>query len=374
MIDRHGKFKVGILGGGQLARMLIQQGQKLGLEMHVMCPKVDEPAAQVTCHWFQGNPRHEEDIIRFMSSVDFVTFESEFIDGQQISRLNKKARCQVNPSPLLMDQLQDRWSQKNWLMQYRIPTAPFMLIENSADLLAAAEKFPQGFVLKKRRYGYDGYGTFIISPRQSLLPYQDILKKTPEGFIAEAKISFKRELAIQLGRSQSGDIAVYPLVESFQQDQRCLWVKGPIHHRSITALTGKIKKLLKSEKYVGMIAFELFDTSQGLMVNEIAPRVHNSAHYSLDALSVDQFSMHLKCLIGEKIKSPLLRQNGFAMLNLLGKSSAEPKWSIPSQLNFHWYGKTENRPGRKMGHLTALAKNPSAALNQVLESKKEFSL
>lgn len=367
-------MRVGVLGGGQLARMLIQQGQKMGLEMYVLCPKADDPAAQVTRNWVDGNPHQEADIVRFMKELDVVTFESEFMNGSLLARLQKQTNCRIEPKPELIDLLQDRLTQKNWLMKHRIPTAPFVSVNCFDDLKQATHKFSKGLVLKKRRFGYDGYGTYILNPKDSLEPYHELFAQSHDGFIAEAKVSFKRELATLVGRSTHGDFAALPLVESHQKNQRCFWVKGPVKHKEYLPLLRKIKSLLKEEEYIGVIAFELFDCQNELWVNEIAPRVHNSAHYSLDALSIDQFSLHLKCITGMKIANPELRQGGFAMLNLLGEGTGTPHWDLSPHLSLHWYGKSENRPGRKLGHLNSLAKKPNQALKAVLKAQKDFSL
>ncbi|MCB0362842.1 MAG: ATP-grasp domain-containing protein, partial [Bdellovibrionales bacterium] len=253
--------KVGILGGGQLARMLIQQGQRMGLEMHVLCPSSKEPGPQVTRYWTQGSPHERQDLLDFMTRVDLISFESEFLDGVLIHELQQKIQCQVEPHPLLMNLLQDRLSQKRWLLEHGVPTAPFISVENPKDFEEALKFFPKGFVLKKRRYGYDGYGTYIVDADSNVESFFSIFDKTPEGFIAESKIHFKRELAVQVARSRSGELAVLPLVESCQKDQRCYWVKGPVQHSKASTLVKKLKKLLEKSRYVGIMAFELFDSS-----------------------------------------------------------------------------------------------------------------
>lgn len=368
--------KVGVLGGGQLARMLIQKGHQLGLEMHVLCSQSQEPAAQVTAHWHKGDPQNKSDLKSFMKCLNFLTFESEFISGSVIHKINQEIQPnpQIFPDPLLMDQLQDRWTQKNLLKKSNIPTAPFIQVNQFDDLLKCPALFPQGFVLKKRMWGYDGYGTYLVEPHQNFDWLKSIIDPFPQGFIAEKKIPFKRELAIQIARSSSGDCVVLPLVETQQRDHRCFWVKGPVLHSQIDSLIRKLKSFLKKIQYVGIMAFELFDSSHGLIVNEIAPRVHNSGHYSLEGLSCDQFTLHLKCILGGKLTPVFLKQKGFAMVNLLGESDSTPYWQLPSHAHLHWYGKTTNRIGRKMGHLTALDSHPKKALKKALLEKRNFQI
>ncbi|MCC7405471.1 MAG: 5-(carboxyamino)imidazole ribonucleotide synthase [Bdellovibrionales bacterium] len=366
--------KIGILGGGQLARMLIQQGQNLGLEMHVLTPLASDPAAQVTRFWLAGDPRHKADLLRFLAEVDLITFESEFLDSPTLQQITKVTKKTILPDPQTMGILQDRLSQKKLLAEFKIPSADFVAIQTMDHLTAAWKEFPQGLVLKKRRFGYDGYGTYLVHTRSQLATLAPVLEQTKDGFIAEALVPFKRELAVIAARSTQDELRFLPLVETFQENHRCLWVKGPLKHPQLKSLSQRIARLLRETNYAGVMAFELFDTGRSLLVNEIAPRVHNSGHYSLEALATDQFALHLKAISGMPLGPTVVRTPGFAMLNLLGASANIPQWTLPPNLSLHWYGKIENRPGRKMGHLTTLDRSPQAALSRLLKAKKEFKL
>lgn len=363
-------LRLGILGGGQLARMLALQAHRMGIEPWVLCEKNTDPAAQVTRFWIEGSPHNPTDLSNFCSQVSFVTFESEFLDADVLASLNE----QIFPSPLLMGILQDRWSQKELLQKYKIPTAEYVVVENAEDLQQAWTHFPKGFVLKKRRGGYDGYGTYMVRTAKDLGPLLELLPKETSGFIAEAFIPFKRELAIILGRDQNKHSFTLPLVETKQTNAKCDWVQGPIKHTKASALIVRLQKMLQKENYVGVIGFELFDTGKEILVNELAPRVHNSAHYSLDALSEDQFSLHVKAVCGISCESPKLLAPGFAMANLLGTKNSPADWKSDFTAKLHWYGKTENRPGRKMGHLTTTGATAKKALTQALKDRKKFSL
>lgn len=367
-------LRVGILGGGQLARMLAQKGQQMGLSMHVLSSASTDPAAQVTSLWKKGQPDSEKDLSDFLRSVDVATFESEFLNAETIAKCAKATGISVLPEPSLIGRLQDRLTQKQALDQFKIKTSPWVAIESAADAQRALAKWSGKIVLKKRRFGYDGYGTFILQKSNLDVLLSELFSKPGPGFIAEKFIPFRRELAIMAVRNGRGQIIFLPLVESFQKDSRCLWVKGPVQHRGLTALKKNISKFLSQLHYQGAIAFELFDTGSALLVNEIAPRVHNSAHYSLDALSEDQFTLHLKAIINAPLATPTARQAGFAMYNLLGESSQTPRWTLPPGIQLHWYGKAENRPGRKMGHLNALATSPAQALARLKKARKEFEL
>lgn len=377
------KIKIGILGGGQLARMLVLKGTSMGFLMYVLSEKKTDPAAEVTQNWIQGNPLKTSDLKKFLPKVDLLTFENEFLDLNTLSVLGQKFKIPIFPKSHIMSQLQDRWEQKNLFLQSKLPTLPVTLLKNKKEAKTFFQnlKFSKDIVLKKRRAGYDGYGTFMFSKvaqkESNFFKNLDfIFEKTKEGFIAEEKISFQRELAFSVARNQSGEMAFLPLVETYQENACCIWVKGPVTQKQkFLNLKRKIKLFLNQIHYEGIIAFELFEKNSNLLINEVAPRVHNSAHYSQSALLEDQFSLHLKAILNQPLKNPKLLTKGFAMLNLLGTKEKTPmNWSFPPHVHFHWYGKKENRKGRKMGHINALDQTPNQALNHLLNLKKQFKL
>jgi 5-(carboxyamino)imidazole ribonucleotide synthase len=357
-------LRIGLLGGGQLARMLALRAFPLGLKVAVLCAHADDPAAQVTSDVTVGSLSDEACLKKFLGGVEAVTFESEFVNTALLERCLPEGVLAF-PQLDVIETIQDRLTQKRLLDAHKIPTSPWLPVETELDLKRAAELFPQGFVLKQRRFGYDGYGTFIFkSPGNS--PHLSVLEKSAFGFIAEAFVPYRRELAISFVRSRDKQFLALPLVESVQKDARCFSVKGPLRHPQIARLTSAFKRLMESQDYHGILAAELFDTGRGLLVNELAPRVHNSAHYSLDALACDQFEYHLRA--GLELPLPKLAQlsKGFAMVNLLGEGAAEPRLSYDSSGRLHWYGKKENRPGRKLGHINVLDRSPEAALRRAL--------
>ena len=223
--------------------------------------------------------------------------------------------------------------------------------------------------------GYDGQGTFIIkeklSHRQKLAPLKG-------GFIAEKLIPFKRELALLSARNKTGHIIFFPLVESFQENHKCLWIKGPAQHPQLPLLKKQIQAFLNGINYQGLMAFELFDTGGELLINELAPRVHNSGHYSLTALNQDQFTAHLRAIMNLPLKPPrLLKEGGlkaFAMLNLLGEGVSSPKLKSLPGIEVTWYKKNQSRKGRKMGHINTLAESPEKALEKLLQVRHLFEV
>jgi 5-(carboxyamino)imidazole ribonucleotide synthase len=358
---------IGILGGGQLARMLILSAHPLGLRPQVFAATAHDPAAQVIARPFLGALGDKADLRRFLSPLASATFESEFVDTKKLQQ-SLPQTLNLFPSLKVIEQIQDRRPQKHLLDRFSIPASPWMEIRNFNDLKLAERKFPRGFVLKARRFGYDGYGTFICQKADA-----KILRKSEFGFIAEELIEFKRELAISFVRSRRGAIVDLPLVESLQKDSRCFSVHGPVEHPGLKSLSQSFHKLMHEIDYVGALAVELFDTGKTLLVNELAPRVHNSAHYSQDALTCGQFEYHLRAGLDLPLPKVELRAPGFAMVNLLGEGG-KVKLSYSPGGFLHWYGKKENRPGRKLGHINVLDKTPALALRRALKWRKEFQL
>ena len=375
MTNRLTKVKMGLLGGGQLARMMALKCHEMGIKPYVLSAHATDPAAQITPYFIKGNLFSQRDLHRFLKQVDLAVFENEFLDPSLLHSVSLSTNTPIHPTPKVMHLLQDRLTQKKSLIKYKIPTAPFVSAHAKTQISALFKLFPKGFVLKKRHAGYDGQGTLIINTPKAKTLQQDrnpeklklfIKKNSP--LIIEPFIPFKKELALILIRNRKTQIVELPLVETFQEQACCRWVKGPIRHAKKEALIKKLKGMIQDIQYEGAIAFELFETQKGtLWVNEIAPRVHNSGHYSLDALSEDQFSLHIKAVLNMDLKPPYLRAGGFAMLNLLGeKTRPHSRWLIPAGTHLHWYGKKESRPGRKMGHINNMDRTPQQALSTLL--------
>jgi 5-(carboxyamino)imidazole ribonucleotide synthase len=365
---RHPKApkSIGILGGGQLARMMALEAHVMGIEPWVMSASKNDPAAQVTKFWIKGDPNKLSDLKKIFVHTNVATVESEFFDANTLKKINKK----IFPQPQLLGLLQDRLSQKVLLQKMNVPTADFIAVSSHEDAATAASEFGYPFVIKKRRFGYDGYGTFVIRNQKDL----HNLPREKYGYIAEAFVPFKRELAVSFVRSTSGEIVSLPLVETCQKNSICHWVMGPVAHPKSYPLLRALKNFVEETKYVGIIAFEIFDTGKELIVNEIAPRVHNSAHYSQDALNVSQFAYHLRAITGQPLPDPVPLNAGFAMVNLLGGGKKSVNWVTPQNGVLHWYGKNENRRGRKMGHINFLAKNPKLALKSALNAARNISI
>lgn len=377
---------IGILGGGQLARMLCESAHRMGFKTLVFCSSHEEPAAQVS--------PFTEDSAFFAQQTDVITFESEFFDSENLKA--KFAQNRFAPNLTCLESIQYRNKQKNWLCNLKIPTSDFIEVSSAEELQQFFSKH-QKIVVKKNFGGYDGFGTFVIKNETQLKSFlkedgRSINEKTnlmsvpsfdsskrmtnslPE-FIAEAFIPFKKEVAISVCRDQYKKKLFLPLVETKQKNNKCDLVVGPLKHSKITSLQKSLAKLVDELDYVGILAFELFDTGDQLIVNELAPRVHNSAHYSQLALNHSQFDLHIMTVAGLRLPTSLeIQSKAFAMSNLVGTRKEPIQIQEPYPSHLYLYGKPENRPGRKMGHINALGKNHQEALKKVILSRKKVQL
>lgn len=355
--------------------MMVLRAHALGLPIAVLSENRDDPAAQVCQNWMAGRLDQSSRVKAFLKSCSVVTFESEFLHAELLRRLSRQTATPIFPKASHMGLLQDRLSQKRLLRKYGLPTSPFLKVATQAEARQAFLDLGKKVVFKKRRFGYDGYGTFVVKTHRELESFLPELGRTSHGFIAEPFIPFQREVAVMIARGRDGSTATLPFVETHQENSRCLWVKGPLRSTArLRRLAGRLRRFLESLGYVGVMGVELFESGRGFLVNELAPRVHNSGHYSLEGLTEDQFTIHLKCVLGLPFKAPRLRAPGFAMMNLLGETVNPPIWRPPSDVALHWYGKCENRPGRKMGHFTVLSRSPETALKKARRRRADFKL
>lgn len=367
------ELKVGILGGGQLSRLLAHSGQNMGLQVHVLCENPADPAAQVTGYYHMGSGKNLTDLTKFIQTVDLLTFESEFFDTKLIEQallVARKPNLQIFPSLKALSQIQDRRSQKDLLAEYQIPTSPFVPVNTLQELEGIWRFFDGPFVLKKAQGGYDGYGTHYINSVADIHAHQ---AKWQGPYLSEQKVSFLRELALMAFRSLQGEVTFFPLVETVQAQSRCDHVVGPLTHAGLEDLKVKLTQMLNGIDYVGALGVELFETKDGLMVNELAPRVHNTGHYSSDALQFSQFDFHWLAGIGKPFPENLKKTKYFVMSNLIGES-VKP-FQIPRGIKgkLYWYGKQQNRPGRKMGHINYTGDDKKGLLFLALEERKDFA-
>lgn len=351
-------FKVGILGGGQLASMLCESAIRLGLRPVVLAKGPLDPALRLSRDTMIGDYNDPQVLSRFLREVSLVAFENEFVPSELLSA-SKNRDVKFVPGLQTLAKLQDKTSQKRALIQAQIPTAPMLV--HTGDVRAWLDevnaKFPQGAVLKWARTGYDGKGVSLENDDR--VAFCETALQRGSVVFAEPKVPFKRELAMVACRSTTGAFATYPLVIIEQPKGICRWVKGPATALGVdaaleTKATEFARRIAETFELYGTFAIELFELQTGeLWVNEISPRVHNSGHFTQDAAVTSQFENHWRALLGLPL-GDVSTQAAFAMLNLLGPDETKKEWHLPpitARLHLHWYGKADLLPGRKLGHI-----------------------
>lgn len=361
---------VGILGGGQLARMLVLKAHQMGLQTIVLAEKSTDPAVKVCSRWVKGSTASAKDIRLMFRMCDVITFESEFIPADFLRKCTANLRTKVWPNLNCLGHFQDRLLQKEWLCDYDLPTLEHVKINSRDEMNLAFEAFHHRVVFKKRLGGYDGYGTFVVRNLTELKAFRKSIKGEETNFIVEPMVKFKSEKSMIFARNTLGEVISLPMIQSVQVNNQCDYVMGPVRHHEEKKLHDKIVKFLHEVQYVGVIAFELFDLGTHLVINEVAPRVHNTGHFSQDALNVDQFELHLRCILGMPLPQVVMRHPAFVMVNLLGQSARNPLIKKFPTGALHWYDKDENRPRRKMGHVNYVGRNRKELLRKALLERK----
>ncbi|TBW35087.1 5-(carboxyamino)imidazole ribonucleotide synthase [Siculibacillus lacustris] len=348
---------VGILGGGQLGRMLALAGARLGLDAHVFCPDPASPAFAVAGRHTVAAYDDAVALAAFADAVDVVTYEFENVPAETAALL--AARRPVRPGPRSLEVAQDRLAEKTFLAGLGIPTAPFRAVDDRADLDVGVALLGFPTVLKTRRFGYDGKGQAKIATAADVAPALAAMGGSPA--ILEGWVPFAREISILVARGRDGRIVAWDPPENEHRDHILKYSRVPARIAPTTAeAAARIgATVAEALDHVGVLAVELFvvDGPDGetLIANEIAPRVHNSGHWTESACLISQFEMHIRAVAGLPLAPPL-RHSDVVMENLIGAEADDPAAILAeTAASLHLYGKTESRPGRKMGHVNRLA-------------------
>ena len=373
-------MRVGIIGGGQLAWMMADAAKALGIELVIQTPHPSDPAVSIASDTVFAPIDDATATAELASRCEVISFENEFINLEALMPLAQQGVC-FRPRLEALAPLLDKYEQRGYLEKIGIPQPSFMTLEGEVgnEVFTHAAAFGQPtqvrelrfpLVLKARRHGYDGQGTFIIKDGSSL---QEIWKKLDyKPVMLEEFIPFERELAVMAARSVTGDVVVYPVVETQQEEQVCRRVIVPaqVGAEVVAEVDAIARNLLNSLQVVGVFGIELFLTPNGkVLVNEVSPRTHNSGHYTLDACETSQFEQQLRAVTGLPLGSPALKCQGAVMVNLLGYEYSQNEYlekrqklaTLPGAF-VHWYGKSESRPGRKLGHVTVLLDSQASSV------------
>ena len=357
-------IRVGVIGGGQLAWMMGHAAQTLNIDLIVQTPEPTDPAASIASKVFYGAIADADVTAQLAQHCDVITFENEFVDLQKLAAVEAQG-ITFYPRLASLTPLLDKYHQRQFFRNHGVPTPEFCTVEGNHPLDAIPQHlhtFP--VVLKSRRLGYDGQGTHILKSQEALQAVLDQSRNEDVDWLLEEFIPFDKELAIMAARSAEGEIMMYPVVETQQEQQVCrrVFMLPDVPQGVIDQADAIARTILEQLDVVGIFGFELFLTKSGhVLVNEIAPRTHNSGHYTLDACTVSQFEQQLRAVCQHPLKTPEQLSSGAVMVNLLGFESSESEYlEIREKLatlphtHVYWYGKTQARPGRKLGHVTTL--------------------
>jgi 5-(carboxyamino)imidazole ribonucleotide synthase len=344
---------VGILGGGQLGRMLSLAAARLGLRCHIYAPKGDNPAFDVAARRTEADYDDVTALDRFAQDVDVITYEFENVPAQTAAFLSP--RRPLAPGSEVLAIAQDRLLEKSFVSKLGIRIADFAQVDDEAMLADALAKIGRPSILKTRRMGYDGKGQVAIAGESDAEAGWRNLGQSPS--ILERKINFVREISVIAARGWTGDFVAYDVPENDHENHILRHSRVPARispEQSVRAV--EIARTIAAKlDYVGVIAVEMFVASGDLLVNEIAPRVHNSGHWTLDACAVSQFEQHVRAIAGWPL-GDAHRHSDALMTNILGDEILQwPEFAAKSGTAVHLYGKREARPGRKMGHVNRLS-------------------
>lgn len=371
-------FKLGVLGGGQLGRMLTQSALNFDVQIHSMDSSEDAPCSKITTKYTTGNIKDFDDVYAFGKDKDVITVEIEHVNTGALIALEKEG-VKVFPQPHILQIIQDKGLQKEFYEKNNIPTAPFQLVEEKSSLKDHLDFLP--FFQKLRKGGYDGKGVYNVKSEM------DFQKAFEGPCVLEKYIDFKQELSLIVARNESGEIKTYPLVAcEFNKNLNLVeFLYSPAGvPDEIERQAKKIGETIISKLgMVGILAVELFLTKDDrLLVNEIAPRTHNSGHHTIESNITSQFEQHLRAITNQKLGSTDIIRPG-VMVNLIGEPNnfGTPYYEgLENILELsgvypHIYGKEQTKPGRKMGHITVtantleLAKRKAREVQQIIKVK-----
>jgi len=348
-------FRLGVLGGGQLGKMLLTETQKFDIFTCILDASAEAPCAQICNEFHQGSLLDFDTVYNFGKKVDLLTIEIEHVNIEALKKLEEEG-LEIYPQPAVLETIQHKGRQKDFFKQNSIPTSPHKRFETLAALKAELPEFP--FVWKSAQFGYDGTGVKIV---RSISDIED-LKDTP--CIAENFIPFKNEIAVIVARNKNGQLKTYPPVEMefHPEANQVEYVICParISEEVATKATEIALQVANSFKHIGLLAVEMFQTEDDkILVNEVAPRTHNSGHYSIEASYTSQFEQHLRSILNMPLGNTDSKVAGI-MVNLVGSEGYKGPVVYENMeqvlamdgVTPHIYGKKETRPFRKMGHIT----------------------
>lgn len=366
---------IGLMGGGQLGRMFAIAARRMGYRVHTFSPEENGPAAQFSDLSTVADYRDQTAVEKFVQQIDLLTFEFENIPAETVDWCAK--HVPVRPSASALHTTQHRRREKAFLSSNGFPVARFHAIKTRADVDAALKRIGAPAILKTAGFGYDGKGQQFVDPRQTA---DELWTNRPgEELVLEQAIDFEREISVIVARTPSGATETFPISENIHRDHilDITIVPARVSESRARAAADLACSIAEKIGVVGLLAVEMFQRDGDLLVNELAPRPHNSGHWSIEGCTTSQFEQHVRAVCGLPLGSTqLLRPT--AMANLLGDlwDRGEPDWAAALQtpnVHLHLYGKREPRPRRKMGHLTATADSADVAIEAVRRAREALT-
>lgn len=367
---------IGVMGSGQLGRMFAMAARRMGYRVHVFSPEKETPAGQFADREVTGAYEDESAVRGFAKGLDLLTFEFENIPRETIDWC--AAECEVRPASSVLHIAQNRLREKDFLSQAGIPVAPYRAVRSASELSVALAEIKTPAILKSAAFGYDGKGQRLIEQPSGI---EEIWTERPgHELILEGAIDFEKEVSVIVARGPDGSMATFPVCENIHRDHILDITVVPARvsadvEKSAAALARRIAEKME---LVGLLAVEMFLQRDGtLLVNELAPRPHNSGHWTIEGCATSQFEQHVRAVCGLPLGSTQILQPS-AMANLLGDlwEGGEPNWPAAlavEGVRLHLYGKHRPRPRRKMGHLTALASTSEAAIAAATKARDALS-
>lgn len=376
--------KIGFLGAGQLARMSALQAFRFGIQIAVFSDRTEnEPVQFMTPYTTSGSFTSVDEMVAFAKQCNVITLENEFISSEILKEVQEKSGTPIYPSPHSFSLIENKLIEKQTFENAGIPVTPYQLVNSADDLKAFGEQYGWPFLLKSSKGGYDGYGNKTVRTIEEAEQAFSVLGGNKDhDILAEAFVDFTNELAVQVARNETGFV-VYPCCETVQENHICVAVLSPApvqetYQKKAQELALKAMEAIDAK---GIFAFEFFLTSTGeVLLNESAPRPHNSGHYTIEGCVTSQFENHIRAVLGLPLGSSAMNKPAAAMINLLGTHNRPANADhIINQLSeenghLHVYGKVHSKIGRKMAHFTLLGDQLEETYQRAQELCEHFEI
>jgi len=372
-------FTIGFLGAGQLARMSALQAFRYGIQVASFSDRDEtEPLEFMTPNIFKGDFTDADSMVEFAKSCDVITLENEFIDSDILFELREKSGTPIYPSPETFERIENKEIEKFTFQEAGIPVTPSRIVSSPEEIAGFADEFGWPVMLKSSKGGYDGYGNRTVERgSDAKTAFEELGGADGRDILAESFVEFTHELAVQVARTKDGDTAVYPCVETVQEDHICVAVKAPAQINPVLSKEAQRLANLAVEAIdgVGIFAFEFFLTTDGqILLNETAPRPHNSGHYSIEGCITSQFENHMRAVTGLPLGATDLNSESVVMINLLGTHKRPARVDFAEDAigtengHLHIYGKTGSKPGRKIAHYTLLGSDQDEIYGHAIQA------